>query len=61
MSAAPVGNHGSVEVPFLLEYPVQNPVVVTEMSSFEQVVRTHDRPCAAFLHGSLEGREIYFI
>ena len=61
MSAAPVGNHSPVEAPFLLEYPVQNPVVMAEVLALKQVVCTHDRPCSAFLNCHLEGRKIYFI
>ena len=61
MCAAPVRDYRAVKSPFLLEYLVQDPVVMAEMFAFEQVVRTHDRPCASFLHGRLESREIDFI
>ena len=60
MCTAPVANHHTVEAPLLLQYLVQQYVVVTVMLVLIEIIGTHYSPCLALLHGSLEGREIDF-
>ena len=59
--AAPVAYHHAVEAPVALQDIVQQYAVVAVMLIVVQVIGTHQRPRATFLHGSLEGRQIDFV
>ena len=61
MRSAPVGNDNSVETPFSLEDIVQKVLVMAGMLSLVKIISSHDRPCATFLHSSLECREINLV
>ena len=58
MTATPVGDDDTVEAPVVLQDLVQKSGIMTVVLVLVEVVGTHDSPCASFLHGSLEGREV---
>ena len=61
MRAAPVAYHHTIEAPVAFQDIVQQYAVVAVVLIVVQVIGTHQRPRATFLHGSLEGRQIDFV
>ena len=60
VTAAPVRNHHTVEAPLLLQYLVEQRLVVTVVLILIKVIGTHDGPCPTLTDCSLEGWQIDF-
>ena len=61
MGAAPVGHHYPVKLPVLFQYLLEQNFVVAGVLPAEFIVSSHHRPGAAFLYGTLEGRQVYLV
>ncbi len=61
VGAAPVGDHDSVESPFIAQDVLEQTLVVAGVLTLIAVVGAHYAPHLAILHGLLEGRKIYLI
>ena len=58
LCSSPVGNDSSIEAPFALQDLVHEIIVMASMLTAEEIVATHDAPCATLDHSCLECRQI---
>ena len=61
MRTSPIRNNHSIKLPFILQYIIQQVLIMATMLPFVLVIGSHNSPCSSFCYRSLKSRQIDFM